>query len=128
MGVFDRIDSEGHAHGFDSNNSYFNAISATDSLIGPLISAVYAREKTGNEEWMVIVTSDHGGHREFFWGNHGVIYDEDEVIPFGMTLIGSDQKLKNFRYPVTHMDTHPTVMRWLGVQFDSVDGKVQGIE
>jgi hypothetical protein len=128
MGVFDKIDSEGHAHGFDSNNSYFNAIAATDNLIGPLISAVYDSVRRGHEEWMIIVTADHGGHRAFFWGDHGAIYDEDEVVPFGMSLIGSNQTLKNFHYPVTHMDTHPTALRWLGVQCDGVDGKIQGIE
>ncbi len=129
MGVFDKIDAEGHAHGFDSNNSYFNAISAADELVGVLINAVNESMNSNPEEWLIMVTSDHGGHRiVFFLGDHGTVYDEDEVIPFSVTLLGSSVTLKGFHYPVTHMDVHSTSLRWLGVNPANVDGQVQGIQ
>ena len=126
MGVFDKIDSAGHSYGFDSNSRYLKSISETDALIGKVVAAAKESAKNKNEEWLVIVTSDHGGHRLFAWGMHGARDDEDEAIPFAVSLIGSEQKLKPLRYPVTHMDVFPTVMHWLEINQKKRDGQIQG--
>ena len=127
MGVYDKIDSSGHSNGFDSNSSYLKAISATDKLISKVLAAVAESSKDKNEEWLVVLTSDHGGHRILGWGMHGSTENEDEVIPFAISLIGSEKKLKPLRYPVTHMDVFPTVMHWLGISHKKRDGRVQGL-
>ncbi|MEK6579316.1 MAG: alkaline phosphatase family protein [Bdellovibrionota bacterium] len=127
MGVFDQIDSTGHAHGFDSNHAYISAIANADILVGNLINAVKVAISQRGEEWLVIVTSDHGGHRILFWGDHGDVVDEDEVIPFIVTTFGSERPLSDLIYPVTHMDVHPTLMHWFGIDATQTDGLVQGI-
>ncbi len=126
MGVFDKIDSAGHSNGFDSNSKYLKSISETDQLISRIVAATKESAQNKNEEWLVIVTSDHGGHRIFAWGMHGAMDDEDEVIPFAVSLIGSQEKLKPLKYPVSHMDVFPTIMHWFGINHKKRDGHAQG--
>lgn len=127
MGVFDKIDSAGHGHGFDSNKKYLNAIAVVDSQISKIIKAIKRGTETRNEEWLVVVTSDHGGHRFLLWGQHGSVRNQDEVVPFIITTFGSDHPLRDLVYPVTHMDVHPTVMQWFGIG-SNVDGQVQAVD
>jgi len=59
---FDDVDHAGHASGFSTSNSnYIQAIEATDAHIGVVWAAVQNRPNFANEDWLVIVTSDHGG-------------------------------------------------------------------
>lgn len=122
MGVFDRVDEAGHAHGFYSNDDYLYAIKTVDKLIKSLIEATSA---TG-DEWLYIITSDHGGHRVLFRGAHDSRYDEDEVVPF-IIATNTNIDLKPLTYPIRHMDTNPTALKWLGIApMDNIDGRVQG--
>ncbi|MEK6627027.1 MAG: alkaline phosphatase family protein [Bdellovibrionota bacterium] len=126
MGVYDVIDTVGHSNGFDSNDNYLQAITDTDTQIGHLLNAIRLRAPLHNEEWLVLLTSDHGGHRIALWGDHGDTLFEDEVVPFAIALYGSEKKLKPLIYPVTHMDTNPTIMHWLNIPPINVDGRIQG--
>ncbi|MEK6628073.1 MAG: alkaline phosphatase family protein, partial [Bdellovibrionota bacterium] len=128
MGVFDMIDGAGHSHGFDNNDKYLEAISAADVQVGSILNVIKERAALNNEEWLVVLTSDHGGHRFLAWGKHGKKKDQDEVIPFAVALYGSEQKLAALVYPVTHMDVHPTVMHWHNIAPTRVDGRVQGLQ
>ena len=59
---FDDVDHAGHASGFDPENlDYRNAIEATDRWIGQVIDAMKKRPNFADEDWLVLVTSDHGG-------------------------------------------------------------------
>lgn len=59
----DYIDSVGHQHGFcpSSTRPYAKAITRADTQIKRLLQTVDARERTHGEEWMVLITTDHGG-------------------------------------------------------------------
>lgn len=129
MGVFDLIDSSGHSHGFDNNSRYLQAITTADAQIGRILSTLKIHSVANNEEWLVLLTSDHGGHRIFAWGQHGTILYQDEVIPFVVAAFSPDgpYKLRPLTYPVTHMDTHPTVMQWFDIASPQTDGRSQGL-
>ncbi|OQW52788.1 MAG: hypothetical protein A4S09_08050 [Proteobacteria bacterium SG_bin7] len=127
MGVYDRIDEVGHDNGFDGNKKYLNVITETDTLIGRVIRALKSRVRYQNEEWLVITTADHGGHRIILWGDHGRFANQDNAIPFVVTVFGSNVNLADLRYPVTHMDVHPTVMHWFGMSSPQANGKIQGL-
>lgn len=123
MGVFDRVDEAGHAHGFYSNDDYLDAITAVDKLIKSLIEATSSTD----DEWLYIITSDHGGHRILFRGAHDRRYDEDEVVPFIIST-NTSVDLKPLTYPIRHMDTNPTALKWLGIApIKTIDGRVQGL-
>jgi hypothetical protein len=129
MGVFDKIDATGHWNGFSNNKIYLKSISSTDILVARLIQAIEKRVQNEQEEWLVIVTADHGGHNVFFgWGLHDTVEWQDNAIPFIIKTFGSDYPLNELTYPVTHMDVHPTLMEWFGLpQTADIDGHPQAI-
>lgn len=125
MGVLDLVDTCGHTFGFGNNPEYLNAIERADELVGRIVSAT----KETKDEWLYIIVSDHGGHTiPLFGGAHNHVLFEDEVVPF-IVAISNKTPLKPLRYPVRHMDVHPTVLAWLGLGYSSdIDGRVQGID
>lgn len=59
---FDEVDLAGHSTGFSpSNPNYINAIETVDGHIGSIMTALYNRPGFSNEEWIVLITTDHGG-------------------------------------------------------------------
>lgn len=58
---FDDVDHAGHSYGFSSSVSqYVNSIQLTDTYIGEIINAMKSRSTYNNEDWLVVMTTDHG--------------------------------------------------------------------
>lgn len=58
---FDDVDHAGHSYGFSSTVSqYVNSIKTTDSYIGEIVAAMKNRPSYNNEDWLVVLTTDHG--------------------------------------------------------------------
>lgn len=51
-----------------SNASYINALQTIDGYIGELLDAIKGRENVENEDWLVVITSGHGGNANGSWG------------------------------------------------------------
>ena len=64
---FGQVDEFGHgavdsrANFSPDSTLYVNAISHVDSHVGELIRAMRARAKFAEEDWLVLITTDHGG-------------------------------------------------------------------
>lgn len=59
---FDKVDLTGHSSGFSpSNPSYIAAIEAVDTWVGQVIAAVKSRPNYANENWLILLITDHGG-------------------------------------------------------------------
>lgn len=59
---FDDVDGAGHSYGFSSTSTqYVNSIQTTDTYIGEILTAMKNRSTYNNENWLVVVTTDHGG-------------------------------------------------------------------
>jgi len=59
---FDDVDHAGHGYGFSPDVAqYISAIEEADTQVGVVISALYSRPNYTQEDWLVIVTHDHGG-------------------------------------------------------------------
>ena len=59
---FDAVDITGHASGFSPTNSaYMQAIDTVDVQIGNLMAAIKARPSYAQEDWLVLIVTDHGG-------------------------------------------------------------------
>ncbi len=57
----DNPDSNGHQYGFSPNvTEYVDAVEQADDMAAEILSALDQRNKSG-EDWLVIITSDHGG-------------------------------------------------------------------
>jgi predicted AlkP superfamily pyrophosphatase or phosphodiesterase len=115
MGVYDQVDGAGHSHGFSKNSKYLRAIEAADSQLGQLLQAIELRIKShSSEEWLIVLTSDHGGHDTFYGGGHSETENEDEVIPFVMAQWGhTKMSITRTEAPVRQMETFHAVTNWL---------------
>jgi len=59
---FDDVDHAGHSYGFSPNvNQYITAIEGVDAFITPIIQSITQRPNYSNEDWLILVTTDHGG-------------------------------------------------------------------
>ncbi len=60
--IYENTDSAGHDFGFTFNNPvYKNAFNTEDGYGYEVIKAIEARDTYETEDWLIIVTSDHGG-------------------------------------------------------------------
>lgn len=67
---FKGVDLAGDQYGFDlSIPQYVQAITTADSYIGELVAAVNSRPTIENEDWLIIVSTDHGGTLTGHGGN-----------------------------------------------------------
>lgn len=61
--IFEYCDHEGHSTGFGPNNEkYAQAFYDQQSDADEIISAIKARPTYSTEDWLIIITSDHGGY------------------------------------------------------------------
>jgi hypothetical protein len=59
---FDDVDHAGHDNGFlVTEPAYVAAIETADTRVGNILSALYARPNYASENWLIIVSTDHGG-------------------------------------------------------------------
>lgn len=79
MMFYSDTDVAGHTFGFDpAAPGYLNAINVADTQIGQVMSAMAARPSFANEDWLVLITSDHGG---LGTGHHGGLPPQ-RTIPY----------------------------------------------
>ena len=58
----DDVDLNGHSYAFDpSVSEYLSSIETTDTSIKRLMDAINSRATRNDEEWLITITSDHGG-------------------------------------------------------------------
>lgn len=60
--AFDDVDHAGHSFGFSPTTpGYIEAIETTDNYISDVITALYGRPDYAHEDWLIVLTTDHGG-------------------------------------------------------------------
>ena len=120
----DNVDHEGHSGGFTPvRQGYLDTISEVDGRIAVLLDAILGRTTVADEEWLVVVTSDHGGLDT----NHGSLNWECRTIP--LIAAGPSVQPGTPARTVSHLDVAPTVLDFLGVPIDpgwDLDGEVVG--
>lgn len=121
---FDNVDHAGHSKGFSPDvPDYIQAIEETDVHVGTLLSAIENSANREQEEWLIVVTTDHGGEGK----DHGPRNDLNRRIFF---IVAKDQ-MGSQQLPtgVSHMDVHPTVLSFWGLSIEpgwKLDGKSRG--
>ena len=108
MLYLDSMDMFGHGHQFSVfSPEYYQRMTTYDSMIGELLAAIKARPHFADEDWQVIVVSDHGGQGT----GHGIVGCENcytiplvvssrEVAPGRMT--GQPQNCDAAAYVLQH--------------------------
>jgi predicted AlkP superfamily pyrophosphatase or phosphodiesterase len=104
----DDVDGAGHSTGFALDNpAYIEQIEIKDAQVGQLAAAVAARE---GEDWLIAITSDHGGRGT----GHGGVSDEERTIP--LVFSGPSASVGELSGIPSHLDVHPTVLQHVGVE------------
>lgn len=123
---FDQVDAAGHSIGWGTPQ-YNTALQNVDALIGSIMSAVNSRAGVinGSENWLVLITADHGGLGTGHNAGQGLINWE---VPF---VISGDSVPSGASLPQgTLRDVVPTALWHLGVDPFALplDGTVRGLE
>jgi hypothetical protein len=114
-------DAAGHSTGFSAANpAYIRAIESCDANLGVLVDGVLSRPTIADEDWLFVLTTDHGGSGTA----HGPLDDDNRRIWF--VAAGASLAREPLGEGVSHMDTAPTVLRWLGVTIEPSWG-LQGV-
>lgn len=123
---FADVDIAGHTHGFHrAVPLYIAEIEEVDTQIGEVLNAMRARPHFADEDWLVIVSTDHGGTID---GSHGRNEDKHRKIPF---IVSGRAAHKGTLYTTTNQVDIPVIaMAHLGVEVDpswKLDGRVVGL-
>jgi predicted AlkP superfamily pyrophosphatase or phosphodiesterase len=122
------IDGAGHAHGFHPTvPQYITAIETVDNNIGQLVSAIKSRPHFADEDWLVIICTDHGGRGTGHGGGHSV----PEIRSTFLIVSGPAVERGNSDAQTWQVDVVPTALTHLGVSIDStwgLDGHVVGLK
>lgn len=75
--ILEQPDHLGHETGFGNrNSSYVKAVTLCDKNAYKIIKAIESRPTYGDEDWLIILSSDHGGHLK----GHGSQYITDRTV------------------------------------------------
>lgn len=125
MWYIDLPDHAGHASGFYPYSAqYADGVREADGYVGDVLSAIAARPTFGDEDWLIIVTADHGGWERA----HGMMSTQCYTVP----LVVAGRHVRQGRIPgVPHnYDAAPTALAHFGVDISGIDfdGEARGGE
>jgi len=136
---FRDVDEKGHDHGFDVTVSeYMSQIEKTDLYIKRIIDSLESRPSFENEEWLITVSTDHGGLCDTHLsngtcntGHHTGFQNHPEVKTIFYILSNKNYTVKGPIFPPPNIvDVIPSIMDFLCIDIDpnwQLDGQSRGI-
>lgn len=125
---FGNTDSAGHGYGFHPKSpKYTNSIEAVDEHLNRVLKAVRARKTYANEDWLVIVCTDHGGKGR----GHSLGEKEPEIRTGFLILHGPSVVKGAIKEKTFNVDVAATALAHLGVAVKNewrLDGKAVGLK
>lgn len=108
-------------HKFGDSPETQKAIKAADVQMGKVYDAVKIREKNHNEEWLIVITTDHGRDPET-GKDHGGQSDRERT-----TWIVSSKPIVSKKRPLAIVDILPSICDFMKVQLPAdVQRKLDG--
>ena len=123
---FDGADGAGHGSGYSEDNpAYLQAIERADRNLGKVLEAIAARPHAEFEDWLVLVTTDHGGT--------GTGHGQDILEHRQSFILASGRSVgeRTFRPQARIVDLVPTALAHLGLDPEpdwGLDGLVLGTQ
>ncbi len=120
------LDVAGHDYGFDENAStYIAEMENLDEQVGRVLAAIESRESRDEENWLVIISTDHAGTGY----GHGLNIPEHRLVPL---VISGEDAASGVIWPAPDaVDIVPTALKHLGIEQDPawrLDGRAVGFE
>jgi bisphosphoglycerate-independent phosphoglycerate mutase (AlkP superfamily) len=112
----------GHQHG--DSKEFVDSVKLTDQQVGQVWQAIKKREATMNEDWLLIVTTDHGRDAET-GKDHGGQSSRERTT----WIVTNSQKLnKNFNENTAIVDILPTIAAHLNIQIpERIKDNLEGV-
>lgn len=125
MVYFGAVDETGHAHGFHSNvPEYMHAIETVDERVGEVVRAMKQRANYAKENWLVVVSTDHGGKDKGHSDGHKV----PEILTTFLIVSGPSSAKGKIDQPTFIVDVTATGLAHLGVEIPAyMDGRAVGL-
>ena len=125
---FGQVDAHGHEFGFSSESpQYMAAIERADALVGTVIDALVRRTNYKDENWLVLVSTDHGG----FNNDHRNGHNKPQVMR-GFTIVSGAAAARGKLTEQTYIvDVPVTALTHLGVKIKpewELDGRAVGLK
>ena len=122
------VDGTGHVHGFHPNvQPYVAEIETVDHLVGQILAALRARKTYREEDWLILVGTDHGGRGT----GHGEGQNVPEIRNVFLIVSGPSSARGKIEEPTYIVDMVPTALVHLGVNIDPawmLDGRPVGLQ
>jgi len=123
-----QVDEHGHKYGFSPGvPEYIGAIERVDALVGTVIDALERRPNYAAENWLVLVSTDHGG----IGTDHAGGRDVPEVMRGFILVSGRAAQRSKLKEQTYIVDVAATALVHLGVKLDpkwELDGKPVGLK
>jgi predicted AlkP superfamily pyrophosphatase or phosphodiesterase len=120
-------DAIGHRSGFHPRvPEYRAAIEAVDGLAAIVVAAMRSRKTFVREDWLILVTSDHGGQGTHHTGGH----QDPEVLTVFLIISGPAARPGKIGSPTYIVDSAVTALTHLNVKIDlawGLDGRAVGL-
>ena len=122
----DEVDGAGHRYDYSvKSKKYLKAIERSDEQVGSMVSALERRPQIKNENWLILLSSDHGGS-EF---GHGKNIPEHTTVFY--IASGPGVKKGEITTEVKVVDVAVTALFYLGIPAQAswdLDGRVAGLQ
>ncbi len=115
-------DDMGHLHG--DSPQYSDAIKKADEQVGKIWKAIQSREANTKEQWMIVITTDHGRDAET-GKNHGGQSDRERTV-----WISTNSKPLNKRFgnQTASVDIMPSILRHMNIPIpENIENELDGV-
>lgn len=122
------VDNVGHAKGFGTD--YNNSILAADAQLGTLLNTVDTRINNNNEDWLVLVVTDHGRNASGGY-SHGGQTTSEKTIFIAMNKQGNKEFTTRVNTPnvdfngiygeIAQTSIVPTVLSFLNINYSTTN-------
>lgn len=112
----DNVDHAGHSHGAASKQ-YLDAIHGVDTQVGQLVAAVRGRATHASEDWLIMITADHGHTDAGGHGGSSAAERQTFLIASGGSVTPGST-----RYDIRMPDVAASALAHLGIAVDPAWG------
>jgi len=125
---FGQVDEHGHEYGFSPKvEEYVAAIERVDGHVGRILETLEKRAEYAEENWLVIVSTDHGG----FGKDHGGGHANPQITNGFLIVSGATTERGKLEGSTEIVDIVTTALVHMGVTIDpkwELDGRVVGLK